>query len=83
MVGKYFWALMDAAVANAYLCWKSVDPKKRTHYEFMELLHDGIVNNKFDTMGSWGLVPLALPKVAKVHVQKHQAKMQLHSLLRS
>jgi hypothetical protein len=71
---KYFWALMDAAIANAFLCWKSVDPKKRSHYDFMELLHDGMVSNKFDTLGSWGLVPLALPKKAKIHVPKTPSK---------
>jgi hypothetical protein len=69
---KYFWALVDSAIANAYLCWKSVDTKRRNHGDFMELLHDAMVNNKFDTLGYWGVVEL--PKENKMHVPKTPSK---------
>jgi hypothetical protein len=68
---KYFWGLMDCALSNAYICWKSVAPSKRSHQRFFELLHDGLVNNTFDTTGTWGLIN---PKV-RIHVSKTPLKV--------
>ena len=32
---KCFWGIMDGALVNAFICWRSVDPKRRTHMRFM------------------------------------------------
>ena len=51
---KMFWGLFDACVANAFVCWRSVAPTKRTHIQFMHDLHQALVNNCFDETNSWG-----------------------------
>ena len=42
------------SVANAFVCWRSVAPAKRTHIEFMHELHQALVNNCFDEANTWG-----------------------------
>jgi hypothetical protein len=51
---KMFWGLFDACLANAYVCWRSVAPAKRTHIEFMHEVHQALVNNTFDEANCWG-----------------------------
>ena len=52
---KCFWGLVDGALVNAFICWRSVDPSRRTHMKFMLSLHQALVNNQFDTTGTWVL----------------------------
>ena len=58
---KYFWGIFDMAVTNAYICWKSVDVKRRSHEQFIEELHKGLVNNCFDVSNSWGITDVPPP----------------------
>jgi hypothetical protein len=58
---KCFWGLIDGALVNAYICWRSVDPSRRTHMKFMLSIHQGLVHNTFDTTGTWGAVAFRDP----------------------
>ena len=58
---KLFWGLIDGAIVNAYICWRSVDPARRTHMKFMLAIHQALVNNTMDTTGTWGAMALRDP----------------------
>ena len=58
---KCFWGLIDGALVNAYICWRSIDPSRRTHMKFMLSIHQGLVHNTFDTTGTWGAVAFRDP----------------------
>ena len=58
---KCFWGIIDGAIVNAYICWRSVDPARRTHVKFMLQVHQALVHNAFDTTGTWGAVALQDP----------------------
>ena len=60
-----FWGIMDGAIVNALICWRSVDPKRRTHMRFMTAIHQALVNNTFDTTGTWGPKALQSPEVSR------------------
>ena len=66
---KCFWGIIDGALVNAYICWRSVDPSRRTHMKFMLSIHQALVNNQWDTAGTWGpkarnlLMLIAAPKM--------------------
>ena len=61
---KLFWGLIDGALVNAYICWRSVDPTRRTHVKFMLAVHQALVNNSFDETGTWGAVSMREPQTA-------------------
>ena len=61
---KLFWGLIDGALVNAYICWRSVDPTRRTHVKFMLAVHQALVNNTFDETGTWGAVSMREPQTA-------------------
>jgi hypothetical protein len=78
---KMFWGLFDACLANAYVCWKSVAPTKRTHIDFMHEVHQALVNNTFDEANCWGnkiTPPHACTEKWK-RCSQHQAKQVLGS----
>ena len=58
---KCFWGLIDGAIVNAYICWRSVDPARRTHVKFMLAVHQALVHNSFDTTGTWGALAFREP----------------------
>ena len=62
---KCFWGLIDGAFVNAFLCWRSVDPSRRTHMRFMLAVHQALVNNQWDTLGHWGPNSLRPPEVIR------------------
>ena len=62
---KCFWGLIDGALVNAYICWRSVDPSRRTHMKFMLSIHQALVNNQWDTLGTWGAKSLLPPEPAR------------------
>ena len=70
--------VVDGALVNAFICWRSVDPKRRTHMKFMLAIHQGLVNNSFDTTGSWGAValrePVVMPRAKKEYTRKSPIK---------
>ena len=68
---KCWWGLVDGALVNAFICWRSVDPKRRTHMKFMLSIHQALVNNQFDTTGTWGPNALKDP-VLKPRARKDQ-----------
>jgi hypothetical protein len=61
---KLFWGLIDGALVNAYICWRSVDPTRRTHVKFMLAVHQALVNNTLDETGTWGAVSMREPQTA-------------------
>ena len=61
---KLFWGLIDGALVNAYICWRSVDPARRTHMKFMLSVHQALVHNTFDTTGTWGALATRDPITA-------------------
>ena len=58
---KCFWGLIDGAIVNAYICWRSVDPARRTHVKFMLAVHQALVHNSFDSTGTWGALAFREP----------------------
>ena len=56
---------MDGALVNVFICWRSVDPKRRTHMRFMTSIHQALVNNTFDTTVTWGPKALQCPEVSR------------------
>ena len=62
---KCFWGLIDGALVNAFICWRSVDPSRRSHMRFMTAVHQGLVNNQWDTLGHWGARSLQSPDVIR------------------
>ena len=62
---KCFWGLIDGALVNAFICWRSVDPSRRSHMRFMTAVHQGLVNNQWDTLGHWGARSLQSPEVIR------------------
>ena len=62
---KCFWGIIDGALVNAFICWRSVDPSRRTHMRFMTGVHQALVNNRWDTIGHWGARSLQSPDVTR------------------
>ena len=60
-----FWGIIDGALVNAFICWRSVDPSRRTHMRFMTGVHQALVNNQWDTIGHWGARSLQSPDVTR------------------
>ena len=71
---KCFWGLIDGALVNAFICWRSVDPKRRSHMRFMTAIHQALVNNDFDTTGTWGPKSLMSPDVSRRMARKSPGK---------
>ena len=62
---------------NAFICWRSVDPSRRSHMRFMTAIHQALVNNQYDTLGHWGPKSLQSPDVVRRQKKfkgKYQAK---------
>jgi len=62
---KCFWGIIDGALVNAFICWRSVDPSRRTHMRFMLSIHQALVNNQWDSVGTWGAKSLLSPDVVR------------------
>lgn len=46
---RLFWGLMDGALSNAFIIWKSFHPEKEcTRMEFMLSMHEGLMENGLD-----------------------------------
>jgi len=71
---KCFWGIIDGALVNAFICWRSVDPKRRSHMRFLAAIHQALVNNDFDHTGTWGPKSLMAPEVSRRLARKSPGK---------